>query len=72
MPSRIEANFGGRLVWHKLPQILTANSIKVRKVKPYCSSLKDGRLDLVYYRDPGLNATDQFRFGLFTDGAWFG
>jgi hypothetical protein len=25
IPSRIGVNCGGRLLWHKLPQILTAN-----------------------------------------------
>jgi hypothetical protein len=30
------------------------------EIKPYCGSLKGGRLDLVYYRDPGLNAGDHF------------
>ncbi len=30
------------------------------EIKPYIGSLKDGRLDLVYYRDRGLNAGDQF------------
>jgi hypothetical protein len=29
-------------------------------IKPYSGSLKDGRLDLVYYRDPGLNVGDHF------------
>jgi hypothetical protein len=30
------------------------------EIKPYSGSLKDGRLDLVYYRDPGLTVGDQF------------
>lgn len=46
----------------------SSNTLPFGEVKPYSGSLKDARLDLVYYRDPGLNARDQFRFGLFTDG----
>jgi hypothetical protein len=30
------------------------------EVKPYSGSLRDGRLDLIYYRNPGLEAGDQF------------
>jgi hypothetical protein len=30
------------------------------EIKPYSGSLKDGRLDLIYYRDPGLNVGDPF------------
>jgi hypothetical protein len=30
------------------------------EIKPYIGSLKNGRLDLVYYRDPGLKAGDRF------------
>jgi hypothetical protein len=30
------------------------------EIKPYSGSLKNGRLDLVYYRDPGLKAGDNF------------
>ena len=33
------------------------------EIKPYSGSLKDGRLDLIYYRDPGLEAGDQFPVG---------
>jgi hypothetical protein len=36
------------------------NTLAFGEIKPYSGSLKDGRLDLVYYRDPGLNAGDQF------------
>jgi hypothetical protein len=36
------------------------NTLAFGEVKPYSGSLKDGRLDLVYYRDPGLNAGDHF------------
>jgi hypothetical protein len=31
------------------------NTLAFGEIKPYCGSLKDGRLDLIYYRDPGLN-----------------
>jgi hypothetical protein len=36
------------------------NTLAFAEIKPYSGSLKDGRLDLVYYRDPGLNAGDPF------------
>jgi hypothetical protein len=36
------------------------NTLAFGEIKPYSGSLKDGRLDLVYYRDPGLNGGDQF------------
>jgi hypothetical protein len=36
------------------------NTLAFGEIKPYIGSLKDGRLDLVYYRDPGLNAGDPF------------
>ena len=30
------------------------NTLAFGEIKPYVGSLKDSRLDLVYYRDPGL------------------
>jgi hypothetical protein len=36
------------------------NTLVFGEIKPYIGSLKDGRLDLVYYRDPGLTVGDQF------------
>jgi hypothetical protein len=36
------------------------NTLAFGEVKPYSGSLKDGRLDLVYYRDPGLKVGDIF------------
>lgn len=36
------------------------NTLAFGDIKPYIGSLKDGRLDLIYYRDPGLNVGDQF------------
>jgi hypothetical protein len=36
------------------------NTLTFGKIRPYSGSLKNGRLDLVYYRDPGLKAGDQF------------
>jgi hypothetical protein len=36
------------------------NTLAFGEIKPYSGSLKDGRLDLVYYRDPSLKAGDQF------------
>jgi hypothetical protein len=36
------------------------NTLAFGEIRPYSGSLKDGRLDLVYYRDPGLNVADQF------------
>ena len=36
------------------------NTLAFGEIKPYSGSLKDGRLDLVYYLDPGLNVGDVF------------
>jgi hypothetical protein len=36
------------------------NTLAFGEVKPYSGSLKDGRLDLVYYREPGLNVGAEF------------
>src|SRR5258708_13550251 len=36
------------------------NTLAFGEIKPYIGSLKDGRLDLVYYRDPGLSVGDHF------------
>jgi hypothetical protein len=36
------------------------NTLAFGEIKPYVGSLKDSRLDLVYYRDPGLCVGDQF------------
>jgi hypothetical protein len=36
------------------------NTLTFGEIKPYVGSLKDSRLDLVYYRDPGLCVGDQF------------
>jgi hypothetical protein len=36
------------------------NTLAFGEIKPYSGSLKDGRLDLVYYRDPGLSVGDPF------------
>jgi hypothetical protein len=36
------------------------NTLTFGEIKPYSFSLKDGRLDLVYYRDPELNFGDPF------------
>jgi hypothetical protein len=36
------------------------NTLLFGEIKPYTGSLKDGRLDLVYYQDPGLNPGDPF------------
>ena len=36
------------------------NTLAFGEIKPYSGSLKEGRLDLVYYRDPGLSVGDQF------------
>ena len=50
---------------HVIVQISTKyrgsfNTLAFGEIKPYSGSLKDSRLDLVYYRDPGLNVGDQF------------
>jgi hypothetical protein len=36
------------------------NTLAFGEIKPYSGSLKDGRLDPIYYRDPGLEVGDQF------------
>jgi hypothetical protein len=36
------------------------NTLAFGEIKPYSGSLKDGRLDLVYYLDPGLDEADSF------------
>jgi hypothetical protein len=36
------------------------NTLAFGDIKPYSGSLKDGRLDLIYYRDPGLEVGDAF------------
>ena len=38
----------------------TFNTLAFGDIKPYGGSLKDGRLDLIYYRDPGLEVGDPF------------
>ncbi len=37
------------------------NTLAFGEIKPHSGSLRDGRLDLVYYQDPGLNLGDPFR-----------
>ena len=37
------------------------NTLAFEEVIPHCGSFKDGRLDLVYYQDPGLNIGDPFQ-----------
>ena len=37
------------------------NTLAFGEIKPHSGSLKEGRLDLVYYQDPGLNIRDPFR-----------
>jgi hypothetical protein len=36
------------------------NTLLFGQIKPYTGSLKNGRLDLVYYRNPGLSVGDRF------------
>jgi hypothetical protein len=36
------------------------NTLAFGEIKPYSGSLKDGRLDLLYYLDPELNVGDPF------------
>jgi hypothetical protein len=45
------------------------NTLAFGEIKPYTGALKDGRLDLVYYRDPGLTEGTRFRFGRYSDGS---
>lgn len=35
------------------------NTLAFAAIKPYSGFLKYGRLDLIYYRDPGLEVGDQ-------------
>jgi hypothetical protein len=36
------------------------NTLAFGEIKPHSGSLKDGRLDLIYCQDPGLNIGDPF------------
>ena len=36
------------------------NTLVFGEIKPHSGSLKDGRLNLVYYQNPGLNIGDPF------------
>jgi len=36
------------------------NTLAFGEIKPYSGYLKDGRLDLVYYKNPGISVGDQF------------
>jgi hypothetical protein len=36
------------------------NTLAFGEIKPYSGSLKDGRLDLLYYLNPELNVGDPF------------
>jgi hypothetical protein len=36
------------------------NTLAFGEIKPYSGSIKDGRLDLIYYRDPGLEVGNPF------------
>ncbi|MBV8329627.1 MAG: hypothetical protein JOZ61_04075 [Verrucomicrobia bacterium] len=37
------------------------NTLAFGEIKPHSGSLKDGRLDLIYYQNPGLNIGDPFQ-----------
>ena len=37
------------------------NTLAFGEIRPYIGSLKDGRLDLVYFRDPHLEVGDPFQ-----------
>ena len=36
------------------------NTLVFGEIKPHSGSLKDGRLNMVYYQNPGLNIGDPF------------
>ncbi|HWY92847.1 MAG TPA: hypothetical protein VNY04_08095 [Chthoniobacterales bacterium] len=36
------------------------NTLTFGEIKPHSGSLRDGRLDLVYYQNPGLSVEDPF------------
>ena len=44
------------------------NTLAFGEIKPHSGSFKDGRLDLVYHKDPALISEIRFRFGLSIDG----
>jgi len=44
------------------------NTLAFGEIKPHSGSLRDGRLDLVYYQTLALASEIRFRFGLFIDG----
>jgi hypothetical protein len=37
------------------------NTLIFGEINPHSGSLKDGRLDLIYYQNPGLNIGDPFQ-----------
>jgi hypothetical protein len=37
------------------------NTLAFGEIKPHSGSLKGGRLDLVYYKNPGISIGDPFR-----------
>ena len=43
------------------------NTLAFGAIKPHSGSLRDGRLDLVYYQNQALASEIRFRFGLFIE-----
>ena len=50
-----------RLVVELVPKYRGSfNTLVFGEIKPHTGSLNDGRLELVYFQNPGLNIGDQF------------
>jgi hypothetical protein len=65
LPAKVLAIEEGARQYQVVVQITTKyrgsfNTLAFGEIKPYSGSLKDGRLDLVYYLDPVLKTGDQF------------
>jgi hypothetical protein len=65
IPAKVVAMEGRACQYQVIVQITkryrgSFNTLAFGEIKPYSGSLKDGRLDLVYYLDPELNVGDRF------------
>jgi hypothetical protein len=65
LPAKVVAIEEGARQYQVVVQITTKyrgsfNTLAFGEIKPYSGSLKEGRLDLVYYLDPILKTGDQF------------
>ena len=46
------------------------NTLAFGDIKPYSGLLRNGRLDLIYYQDPGLTVGDQFQLWTLNRHHW--